>query len=299
MSELGERAEALAEQVIQPLLVGGKLSPLRPFGARLALTLGEGRRIVDNDLRTRVDNARLRVARTIVAVDLVPELDVHEWALAAMFNDLLQATNHELSSWATRGRHDALAQAVAAACDRLPPCRDLAAAVARHATFSRALEVARVDTRVSWWTGSETFRGQEAPTRLLAWPGLRRVGVQRTTVTLAAMAPGSFVSAGAYVHALGRWISASPLSDLASAARSSPPFAWSSSTVSLVSVVAGANLALRAIRHHARDGRALRAASHALETAAAALAPGAQNVALAFVRQLQAGAEQWASSEDA
>ncbi len=72
--DVAERAENLAVHVMGPLLVGGTVRPQRPFGAKLASTLGEGRQIVDNDLRSRVDFARLRVARSGVAVDVVPPL---------------------------------------------------------------------------------------------------------------------------------------------------------------------------------------------------------------------------------
>src|SRR5690606_6037100 len=97
----------------------------RPFGARLALALGDGRRVVDNDLRTTIDNGRLRVARSLVPVDVLPELGPAEWALAAGLNDLLQATNHELSSFATRSRHEELLDAVADLTVHIPLCPDL------------------------------------------------------------------------------------------------------------------------------------------------------------------------------
>ena len=65
----GQRAEALAVGILAPLVLGGPMELQRPFGAKLALTIGEGRSIVDNDLRARVDTARLRVARSVVSPD--------------------------------------------------------------------------------------------------------------------------------------------------------------------------------------------------------------------------------------
>ena len=62
--DLGERAESLASDVLGPVILGGQVRPQRPFGPKLALALGEGRQIVDNDLRATVDSARLRVAPT-------------------------------------------------------------------------------------------------------------------------------------------------------------------------------------------------------------------------------------------
>ena len=169
--DVAERAENLAVHVMGPLLVGGTVRPQRPFGAKLASTLGEGRQIVDNDLRSRVDFARLRVARSVVAVDVVPPLTAIDWALTCALNDLIQVTNHELSSFATRGRHADLLDAIRGLCHQIPIPATLEEAVGRHATFSRALQLTREDQQVAWWTGSDHFRGQEPPKRLLAWPG--------------------------------------------------------------------------------------------------------------------------------
>jgi len=58
-------------------------------------------------------------------------------------------------------------------------------ALARHTWFARVLDVARTDTIVSWWTGSRTYLGIEAPRRLRAWPELRRVNVVATLIAIA------------------------------------------------------------------------------------------------------------------
>lgn len=202
--EVAVRAEDLARHVIAPLLVGGDIVLQRPFGPKLALTMGEGRNVVDNDLRTDIGNARLRVARSLVAVDALPPLSPAEWALAAGLNDLLQVTNHELSSFATRGRHDDLLDATLELVQRVPPSRTLEEAVARHATFSRVLMLRRLDQHVSWWTGSESFRGQQPPARLLAWPGLRNVQTRTEAVNIVAMAAGTPLDEQRYLNLLDR-----------------------------------------------------------------------------------------------
>jgi hypothetical protein len=294
--EIGERAELLASDVLARVIVGGAVRAQRPFGPKLALTIGDGRQIVDNDLRATVDSARLRVARSVVAVDVVPQLSPIDWALACGLNDLLQITNHELSGFATRGRHadllDALSELVAA----IPVSRTLDEAVARHATFSRSLEVRRQDTSVSWWTGSESFRGQVPPSRLLAWPGLRNVQITKTTVRLAEMAGGAPIDEDAYLAALGAWIACSPLSDLATADRKRPVFSWSSHSVSLVATVAGSNLALRALSHATNDNpvaaeravEAMRASAERLEDGAA------RKMATQFASWLDEAKHHWA-----
>ncbi|MCA9625324.1 MAG: hypothetical protein KC731_40155, partial [Myxococcales bacterium] len=137
MVDDGRRAEGLATEVIAPMILGGTVRPQRPFGPHLAFTIGvggqahEGRAIVDNETRARVDSARLRVARSVVAVDVVPPLTPIDWAIACGLNDLMQVTNHELSSFATRGRHADLLDATVALCRKVPLCHDLAEAVGR------------------------------------------------------------------------------------------------------------------------------------------------------------------------
>jgi len=294
--DIAERAENLAVHVLGPLLVGGTVHPQRPFGPKLALAIGEGRQIVDNELRTQVDTARLRVARSVVAVDIVPPLTPIDWALTCALNDLIQVTNHELSSFATRGRHAELLDAVRSLCARLPIPATLEEAVSRHATFSRALELTREDQQVSWWTGSDHFRGQEPPGRLLAWPGLRNVRVTKTQVTLADMAAGAAVDEDDYLAGLNDWLACSPLSDLATAFRESPRFVWTTHTVSLVATVAGSNLALRALSHATNDDpQSAEAAVDAMQASAETLGDGpAKKMATQFADWLDEAKHHWA-----
>ena len=274
--EIAERAESLAVHVIGPLVLGGAMAPQRPFGPRLGLEIGPERRIVDADLAARIDTARLRMARSVVAVDVVAPLSPAQWSMAAALNDLLQVTNHELSSFATRSRHEELLAATASLIEQIPPSQTLEEAVGRHATFSRALMIRRFDTHVSWWAGSDDFRGQPPPGRLLSWPDLRRVEVNRRPVNIVAMAEGVPVDESHYLAVLDAWLSTSPLTDLSTAYRVTPRFSWTRHTVGLVASVAGSNLALRALSHAADDKpEAAGAAIEALARSAAELPQGA------------------------
>ena len=293
----GQRAESLAEELIGPLVVGGTIELQRPFGAKLAISLGTARRIVDNELNYQIETARLRVARSIVAVDIMPELDPGEWALAAGLNDLLQATNHELSSFATRSRHKGLLEAVFEICEAIAPARTLGQAVARHATFSRALLVARVDKQVSWWTGSESYRGQQPSRRLLAWPELRRVRVQSTSVPVAEMHQGVPIEQTEFLRAFGTWLSCTPLTDLATASRTAPRFQWTSHTLGVVATIAGAELALRALVVVTDgDGNRIDAAIEAMSQAAEQIAGNAagRNIALGHASMIEKARKVWA-----
>ncbi|MFO0763055.1 MAG: hypothetical protein U0359_41850, partial [Byssovorax sp.] len=107
--DLGERCEELAHALLAPLVLGGPMHLVRPFGAHLGLRLGIGREIVDLDLRSRLDVARVRRARLLAPVDALPPLDESDWATLAALNDLLQLTNQHLAGPFTRGRYARMA----------------------------------------------------------------------------------------------------------------------------------------------------------------------------------------------
>jgi hypothetical protein len=249
---LAERCEELAHEVLAPLVLGGPVHPVRPFGGPLGLRLGvagnDRRRITDGDLASRVDVARVRRARLLAATDTLPDLDAGDWALLAALNDLLQLTNHHLAGPLTRGRYARVLANLHWLCERIPAPRDVLGALSRHATFARALELARTDSTVSWWTGSARFRGEAPPARLLAWRELRRVQVDARRVPLADMPAGvTGISLVDFADVLALWLTRSPLTDLATATRRSPPFAWSASTLALVATGPGRMLAFRAL----------------------------------------------------
>jgi hypothetical protein len=243
--EAAARFEGLAEGLVAPLVLGGKIQLARPFG-RLALTVGQGQRMRDADLRSRLEVARVRRARLIAPVDVLPDFSVVDWAIAAALNDLLQVTNHELSGAFMQGRHVKLLASVRDVCRLLPRPRDVGEALARHATFGRVMELGRTDTTVQWWTGSAHFRGQPPSPRLLRWRGLRRVQVETSRVDLASMSEGMtpLVVSG-FVETLGLWLACSPLTDIASITRAAPAFAWSPAALALLTVAPGRALAFR------------------------------------------------------
>jgi hypothetical protein len=245
---LAQRCEELAREVLGPLVLGGPVHPVRPFGGPLGLRLGIGRRFVDADLATRLDVARVRRARLLVPADTLPDLDEGDWAALAGLNDLLQLTNHNLGSPLTRGRYATILANLRWLCDRIPAPRDVLGALSRHATFARALDLARTDSAVSWWTGSARFRGERPPARLLAWREIRRVRVDERKVLLADMPLGVVgITPADFTDVLARWLTRTPLTDLATATRASPNFAWSASTLALVATGPGRMLAFRAL----------------------------------------------------
>jgi hypothetical protein len=248
---MNERFEELVSGIVVPLVLGGKLQLTRPFGST-ALTVGQDQRITDPDVRSRLDIARVRRARLIAPIDVLPELEASDWAIAALLNDLLQATNHNLGGVFTKGRYDRLMHSVLAGCQLVAAPQNVGEALSRHATFAKVMELFRTDTSVHWWTGSARFRGSEPPERLLAWRGVRRVQVDTDRVPVARMADNLTLANG-FLDALSAWLHLSPLTDLATMTRESPAFVWSAPTIGLIAVPPGRTLAFRLLSRAKKD----------------------------------------------
>jgi hypothetical protein len=225
----------------------------------------------------------------------VPPPGYGEWLLLCALNDLLQVTNPDLPGLFARTRPSQLTALAVETISAAGSPRTVGDALFRHATFSRAFELTRIDTHVSWWVGSRTFRGSRPPSRLLAWQGVRRVRQQREEIPLAAMVAEGSEWAAAWQAAMFSLIAASPLTDLSNLLRSAPTFDWTGSTLGLIATAPGRTLAGRAL---ARAG----AASSVRDTLLAAsdrlahTEPRAAELARAFVEQLYAAPDARARS---
>ena len=290
--DLGERCEELAHEVLAPLVLGGPMHAVRPFGGRLGLSLGIQREIVDLDLRSRLDVARVRRARLLAPIDALPPLDEGDWAVLAAFNDLVQLTNQHLVTVFTRRSYARLLGNVRWLCERIPAPRDVLGAISRHATFCRALELTRTDSSVKWWTGSASFRGEAPPTRLTAWKELRRVEIDARRIPLTEMTLGlKGIGPEEFNDALSLWLTRSPLTDLAEAARKAPVFSWSASTLALIATTPGRSLAFRALSRQP-EGRVAAALARANAQIPASL-DEARELAIGFTNEVAAGRAQF------
>jgi hypothetical protein len=246
---LGGVAERLFEDVMAPLVLGGAVRPPHAIGARVALALGAAERLpADIDLASRVQVARVRRARRLAPVDRFGPPSPAEWALGAAVSDVLQATNPTFDA-ALRRRAAARILAMAAqAIERVPLPAHPKEALSRHTWLARILDVARTDTTVSWWVGSQTYFGVEPPARLRAWPSVRRVNVSARGTPLLELTPLAF-ERESLVEAVTLLLQKTPLTDIATCSRSLPPFSWTIGALALVSTGAGRTLALRALAH--------------------------------------------------
>ncbi len=174
-------SDRLFRTFLAPLVLGGTMRPEKPIGGKNALGIGHGRLPTDIDTVSKVQLARVRVARRVAPVDLFEGApSASEWAIASVLHDLVQATHPGFDAVFRRSGPARLLTVAEATLDRIPPPRTAGDALSRHSWFSRMFELARTDVEVKWWTGKQVFLGEEPPSRLTAWPELRKVVQTRT-----------------------------------------------------------------------------------------------------------------------
>ena len=247
--DLAAIVSGLFERVVKPLVLGGDLRPLETIGPKSAPQVAAmAEQSVSAADTSWLSVARVRRARELCAVDTLPSMSTAEWLLAIVVNDLLYSADPEVNSFLSPHRAEQIIAGVLETLAQAPGPVDLADALARHATFAQVLSVERVDTTISWWCGSATYSGRTPPSRLLVWPSVRRVRKERSVVSLLDMASGKANFQTSYLDAVGALLARTPLTDLATAGRASPEFAWTRPTLLLLRAGAGRTLALRAMR---------------------------------------------------
>jgi hypothetical protein len=280
MANLQAVADRLFVSTMSPLVLGGAVRPGHAIGARQTLALGDRVPTVDAELVSRVAEARVRRGRSLAPVDSLPGPGAADWMLAAALHDILQAANPTFDRALRRGAAVRILESAAMALSRIRDPLDVREALARHSWFARTLDVARTDTRVSWWTGSGTFRGVEPPARLQLWQGLRRVRVSRSRHSVLEL-ESLAVDRARLTEVVGVFLSHSPLTDLSTCTRLEPRFVWRPAALALLATSAGRTLGSRALDRlptsdaDAALGQAarelLRSPSRALATPALAL----------------------------
>ncbi len=249
----------LAERVWRPLIAGGELRPVPPIGRKQAEAALEYVPALSAPSLDELRARRLRVVRRLCAIDALVDPSPNEWLLLMALNDFLQVTNPSLVGMFGRDRPERLIRATLEIVNLAGAPLTIADALSRHASFSRIFELTRVDTHVSWWVGHRTFHGEPPPARLLAWKSVRRVHEQQESIPLTSMVGTEDAWTPQWEELLSALVAASPLTDLASAARENPRFAWSGSTLALIATKPGRALAQRVLGRSGRQKDALRA----------------------------------------
>ncbi|MCL2778677.1 MAG: hypothetical protein FWD73_11785 [Polyangiaceae bacterium] len=246
-----ELSDRLFETFLAPLVLGGDVVPGKPFGGKSALAMSDAQAPANTDSLSQVTLARVHVARRLTPIDtLSPTPSATEWALAAMLHDLLQATHPGFNVAFRRSGPARIVKVVHQTLSRLEAPATVGEALSRHTWLARMFELTRTDKTVRWWTGHATFRGTEPPSRLLAWPKVRRVSqveVQRKLMDLPEA--DSAVAAPLFTNAIYNFLRKTPLTDLATLTRAAPAFEWTPENLAFTSGFGGRTLALRALAH--------------------------------------------------
>lgn len=162
-----------------PFLLGQRCTVASPLGrdGLLAIKHGLG---VDVALAEACERQLEQAAHF---ADLTPApFDEDAGTLLYAAHELFACTHPQASSFYARAHLfcRAAAQEVQALPRTLEPHRLLT----RHLLVERAFATTRTDVYVKWWTGHAAFYGEEAPKRLVSWPSLRRVNVDRRTTPM-------------------------------------------------------------------------------------------------------------------
>jgi hypothetical protein len=242
-----ELCERLFTTFLAPLVLGGTMKPIKAIGGKNALAIGD-RTPSDIDALSRTQLARVRIARKLAPIDrFEPAPTAVEWALAAMLHDLVQATHPGFNAVFRRSGPLRILSVIEKTLERVPPPRTAGDALSRHTWLSRMFDLARTDVHLKWWTGSETFLGEDPPSRLTAWPEIRRVQQTRTPRPLMDLpTSGGSVDASRFTSVVEAFLTRTPLTDLATINRSAPLFTWRHETLALCATNAGRTVVLRA-----------------------------------------------------
>ena len=93
--------------------------------------------------------------------------------------------------------------------------------LARHGLLHNLFRIGRTDVKVTWWTGSATYLGQEAPKRLSRWAGVRRVHEETSHAGFRDLFQGADV-----VSVVATLARRSPLTLLLSSGQGGPHLHW-------------------------------------------------------------------------
>ena len=151
----GRELEALLDRFVLPLVKGGELAVGRPIAVDELRTLEEqiphaSEKVVE------VDDARTDVLADLVVRPPSLVFDADELSLAAAVHNLLFLVHPRADSWSVSGSARKKVLETAQGMAARPLSQSRSRVLARHALLHNVFDLTRVDTKVSWWTGSAT-----------------------------------------------------------------------------------------------------------------------------------------------
>jgi hypothetical protein len=232
----------LLERFVLPMVRGGELVVGRPIAIDELSDLEA--QIPHNTPQLGViDDARTEVSSELVVRPPAMVFDADELSLAACVHNLLFLVHPRADTWAvsTSGRRRVLETAQEMAARPLSHSRSRV--LARHGLLHNLFRLSRVDTKISWWTGSATFLGQKPPARLRTWRSVRRVREEQSVAGYEDLL--GTVEVAPVVTALLR---RAPLTQLLAMTRESPPLYWEDAVFLLRDAELARAVAYRALR---------------------------------------------------
>ncbi len=174
-----EETERFVASFAAPLLEGRECVVADPLGVSGLESVRHGLRFS----QTMDDVFERQLCEAALFSEVVPApFDEDAATLLYAVHELFAACHPQASAFYSRAY--LFCQAAEQAVMKLPRSYDASRLLTRHLVVRRAFEATRTDVHLSWWTGKASFYGAEPPQRLLAWPGLRRVDVDRKTLPL-------------------------------------------------------------------------------------------------------------------
>ncbi len=258
MADFGSYHEFVS-RFVGPLVMGGRVEVRDLIGPGV-LNVWMRPPDLDATLVTKiVDTLRAQLAKQ-GPVGTITGLPLDALALAAVWHNLLSMTHPEAKG-RTAMRKKARQWSVTM-LDWAGVAHTRAEVTLRHGVLSGLARLRRVDTHVTFWAGYADFVGVSPPSALVAWPKLRRVREDKTSVPimdlLGALESDDHDEATDLIGVARAALALSPLTDLSLADR--PALAGLSRGLS-PSLNALADRALRGAAHRmllARRGGAAR-----------------------------------------
>jgi hypothetical protein len=236
-----ELAELL-QRFVLPLVRGGDVAVGRPISLEELPDL-EAQIPHCSPQLAPVDDARTEVIAELVVRPPALVFDIDELSLAACVHNLLFLVHPRADTWSVsssaRRRVIETAQEMASR----PLSHSRSRVLARHGLLHNLFRLNRVDTKISWWTGSATFLGQKPPTRLRTWRALRRVREEQTVASYEDLL--GTVEVAPVVSALMR---RAPVTQLLAMTREGPPLFWEDAVFLLRDAELARAVAYRSIR---------------------------------------------------
>jgi hypothetical protein len=229
------------ERFCLPLVRGGDVAIGRPIDRR-ELEAMWARLPHEGAAQLAVDEARTAAIADLVVRPPPLVLDEEELSMAAAVHNLLFLVHPDADAWTvSRAARQRVVEA-ARAMAQVSVSERRERVLGRHGLLHNLFALVRRDVRVSWWTGSASYRGQRPPGRLAAWPQLRRVHAEAAVVGYDELF-GSSELGGVVASLLRR----SPLTQLLGMAREGPPLLWDDAAFVLRDGELGRAVAYRSI----------------------------------------------------